>query len=57
MIANNDPNKQLPKELKSAFDELKMFKRLRNAGITKSFGFSCAYLFKLVFCLIFEQKN
>ncbi len=57
MIANNDSNNQLPKELKSAFNELQMFKHLRNAGITKNFGFSCAYLFKLVFCLIFEQKN
>jgi hypothetical protein len=34
-----------------------MYKHLRQAGITKSFGFSCAYLFKLVFCLIFQQKN
>jgi len=57
MITNNNPNNQLPSELKSAFNELEIFKHLRNAGITKSFGFSCAYLFKLVFCLIFEQKN
>lgn len=57
MIANNDQNKQLPKELKSAFNELQILKHLRTAGITKGFGFSCAYLFQLVFCLIFEQKN
>lgn len=57
MIANNDPKNQLPKEMKSAFNELQILKHLRNAGITKNFGFSCAYLFKLVFCLIFEQKN
>lgn len=57
MIANNDPNKQLPTELKSAFDELNILKHLRNAGITKRFGFTCGYLFKLIFCLIFEQKN
>lgn len=44
-------------ELKSGFNELQILKHLRNAGITKVFGFSCASLFKLIFCLIFEQKN
>lgn len=57
MITNNDLNKQLPTELKAAFNELKILKHLRNAGITKRFGFTWGYLFKLVFCLIFEQKN
>lgn len=57
MIANNDQNKQLPSEIKSTFKELNVSKHLRNAGITKSFGFSCAYLFQLIFCLIFENKN
>lgn len=57
MIANNDQTKQLPSELKSTFKELKVLKHLRKAGITKSFGFSCAYLFQLIFCLIFENKN
>lgn len=57
MIANNDQNKQLPNEIKSAFKDLKILKHLRTAGITKSFGFTCAYLFQLVFCLIFENKN
>ncbi|MTT33354.1 transposase [Terrilactibacillus sp. BCM23-1] len=57
MIANNDPFKQLPKEIKSAFIELKVVKHLRDAGIKKSFGFSCSYLFQLVFCLIFQHKN
>ncbi|MGG3784640.1 transposase, partial [Heyndrickxia faecalis] len=32
-------------------------KHLRIAGITKSFGFSCAYIFQLIFCMIFENKN
>jgi hypothetical protein len=54
---NNLNNKQLPKELASIFKELNVFKHLRQAGITKSFGFSCAYLFQLLFCLIFENKN
>ncbi|UOQ83332.1 IS4 family transposase [Gracilibacillus salinarum] len=57
MIANNDLNKQLPNELKSTFRELDVFKHLRKAGITKSVGFTCAYLFQLIFCLIFENKN
>ncbi|XBX98287.1 transposase [Heyndrickxia faecalis] len=34
-----------------------MLKHLRIAGITKSFGFSCAYIFQLTFCMIFENKN
>src|SRR5690625_3337744 len=57
MIANNDQNNQMPTELKSGFNELEILKHLRKAGITKGFGFSCAYLFQLLFCLFFEQKN
>ncbi|MED4590816.1 MULTISPECIES: IS4 family transposase [Priestia] len=57
MIANHDQSKQLPNEIKSTFKELKVLKHLRKAGITKSFGFTCAYLFQLIFCLIFENKN
>ncbi|TYS46791.1 transposase [Bacillus infantis] len=57
MIANSNHFKQLPNEIKSAFTELNVLQHLRKAGITKSFGFSCAYVFQLVFCLIFEHKN
>lgn len=57
MITNQDQNKQLPNELTSTFKELKVLKHLRKAGITKSLGFSCGYLFQLIFCLIFENKN
>src|SRR5690625_2375135 len=57
MIANNGSNKQLPNEIKSIFKDLKVLKHLRNAGITKSFGYTCAYIFQLIFCLIFENKN
>jgi hypothetical protein len=57
MITNTDQNNQLPKELKSTFDELEVLKHLRKAGISKSFGFTCSYLFQLVFCLIFQHKN
>lgn len=57
MISNNGQNKQLPTELTSTFKELQVLKHLRKAGITKSLGFSCGYLFQLIFCLIFENKN
>lgn len=57
MITKNVQNKQLPNELKSTFKELQVLKHLRKAGITKSLGFSCGYLFQLIFCLIFENKN
>ncbi|MFS0645929.1 transposase [Siminovitchia sp. 179-K 8D1 HS] len=57
MIGQNDQNIQLPKELKSAFGELGIFKHLHKAGITKKFGFKCSYLFQLVFCLIFHHKS
>lgn len=57
MIDQNPSNNQLPNELQSVFSELDILKHLRKAGITKAFGFSCSYLFQLVFCLIFQHKN
>jgi hypothetical protein len=57
MINDNQQNNQLPKELKSVFKELEIFKHLRNAGIKKRFGFTAAYLFQLIFCLIFHHKS
>ncbi|MED4164411.1 transposase [Halalkalibacterium halodurans] len=57
MIANKGWMEQLPKEIKATFDELQLSKCLRKAGITKSFGFSCLFLFQLIFGLIFENKN
>ncbi len=57
MIDQNNTNNQLPNELRSIFSELGIFKHLRKAGITKTVGFSCSYLFQLIFCLIFQHKN
>jgi len=57
MIDQNSQYNQLPKELESVFSELEMKNHLRDSGIKKSFGFSCSYLFQLVFCLIFRHKN
>ncbi len=45
MIANNVQNNQLPNELSSTFKELGVFKHLRKAGVSKSIGFTCAYLY------------
>lgn len=57
MIDQNHDNNQLPNEMMTVFSELRIFKHLRQAGIKKSFGFTSAYLFQLVFCLIFQHKN
>lgn len=57
MIANKGSEKQLPNEIKATFDELQVMKHLRKAGIKKAFGFTCVYLFQLIFSLIFENKN
>lgn len=57
MITNNRLNNQLPKEVKAIFDGLEILKYLRKVGINKGFGYSCAYLFQLVFSLVFEGKN
>ena len=57
MIDQNSQYNQLPNELDSVFSELEMYKHLRKAGIKKSFGLSCSYLFQLIFCLIFQHKN
>jgi len=57
MIAKNDPNNQLPTEMKAVFKELNVFKHLRDAGIKMFVGYPCSYIFRLIFCLIFENKN
>ena len=57
MIANNNGKKQLLTDLDATFKELNVFKHLNKAGIRKSFGFTSAYLFQIIFSLIFEHKN
>lgn len=57
MIEQQGSLDQLPNEIKPAFQELNVLKHLRNAGFKKKFGFTCAYLFRLVFVLLFHQKN
>jgi hypothetical protein len=57
MIDQGIQKNQLPNEMKSAFKELKMLKHLKTAGFKKKFGFTCSYLFQLVFVLLFHHKN
>ncbi|KMY51727.1 hypothetical protein AC625_21175 [Peribacillus loiseleuriae] len=57
MIDQNNQNNQLPKELNSVFSDLEINKLLRQEGIKKSFGSSYAFLFQLVFHLIFQHEN
>jgi len=57
MIAQKEQKNQLPKEIQPAFKELKVLQHLRNSGFKKKFGFSCAYLFQIIFVLIFHHKN
>ncbi len=57
MIAHDDLNNQLPNEINAVFHELRLPYHLRKAGITKHFGFSCLYLFQIVFALIFPHRN
>lgn len=57
MIDQKEPCNQLPKEIKPAFKELRVLKHLKDAKINKRFGYTTAYLFQLVFVLLFHQKN
>jgi hypothetical protein len=57
MINRNTENNQLPIEINSAFKELKILQHLRNAGFKKKFGYTCSFLFQVVFVLIFHHKN
>lgn len=57
MIHDKDPFDQLPNEIKLGFQALNVPKHLKNANFKKQFGFTCAFLFRLVFTLLFHQKN
>jgi hypothetical protein len=47
----------LPKEMQATFSELKISSHLRQANIKKSKGFSCLYLFTLIFLLTINVQN
>src|SRR5690606_15388076 len=57
MIEQNVHQNQLPNEIKPAFKELKVLQHLRTAGFQKKFGYTCSYLFQLVFVLLFHHKD
>jgi hypothetical protein len=57
MIEQKGLGNQLPNEIKAAFKELQISEYLRKAGLRKKFGFTCSYLFQLVFALVFYHKN
>lgn len=57
MVKQTELKEQLPQDIKIAFKELRILHHLRNAGITKGFGYSCSCLFQIVFALIFHHKN
>lgn len=57
MIKQKGLSDQLPNEIQSAFNELQIIQHLRKAGFKKKFGFTCSYLFQLVFVLVFHHKN
>jgi hypothetical protein len=57
MIEQNVLQNQLPNEIKPAFKELKVLQHLRTAGFKKKFGYTCSFLFQLVFVLLFHHKN
>jgi len=48
---------QLPREIRPAFNELKVQHHLRAAGFKKKYGLDYFSLFRLVFALLFHQKN
>ncbi len=57
MIEQNVHQNQLPNEIKPAFKELKVLQHLKTACFRKKFGYSCSFLFQLVFVLLFHHKN
>jgi hypothetical protein len=47
----------LAKEMQATFSELKISSYLSQANIKKSKGFSCLYLFTLIFLLTFHHRT
>jgi hypothetical protein len=57
MLEQKQQQNQPPNEIKPAFKELKVLKHPKTAGFKKKFGFTCSYLFQLVFMILFHHKN
>lgn len=56
-ITDNNLTNQLPKAIQSIFKELNILHYLRQAGITKSKGYSACFIFTYIFNLVFESKS
>lgn len=56
MIDQKKQSEQLPKETLWIYKELRIFDHLKQAGLKKCKGFTCAYLFQLLFSLVFHHK-
>lgn len=57
MLNQTPIKKQLPNEIFTIFSELKLFYHLRKAGITKQKGYDTAFLFTVLFALVFKGKS
>lgn len=57
MLNQTSIKKQLPTDIFAIFSELKVFYHLRKAGITKQKGYETAFLFTVLFSLVFKGKS
>ncbi|CAM3398398.1 transposase [Brevibacillus invocatus] len=57
MIEQKQQNNQLPAEIQITWNKLEALQHLKTAVFKKNFGFTCSYLFQLVFVLLFHHKN
>ena len=57
MINEKHSYEQLPNELSAVISKLQLLKHLRKQAFEKALAFRAPICFKLVFCLIFHQKN
>lgn len=57
MLNQTPIKKQLPIEIFAVFSELKLFHHLRISGVTKKKGHETAFLFTVLFSLVFKGKS
>lgn len=57
MVQHNSLSEKGQERISAAFSALQIGHLLRNAGISKSFGWSSLAIFRLIFVLVFEGRN
>ena len=57
MVQQNDLSEQAKSYFSQIFSTLKVSQHLRQAGIRKSYGFSCYTVFQILFQLVFQSRN